>query len=92
MVFKNVLWPSLGVLGGSLGVLGTNLVNLSGHAGGQCWRAGRQSGRAALINPVCYTREATTLLVQLDVLCIVAGKQQEHTSIYIIIYNIYIYI
>ena len=30
-------------------------------------------------NPACYTRGATKLLVQLDVLCNVAGKQQEHT-------------
>ena len=32
------------------------------------------------INPVCYTRDATEWLVQLDVLCIVAGEQQEFAS------------
>ena len=39
------------------------------------------------INPACYTRGATKLLVQFDVLCIVAGEQQELTSIYIYIYK-----
>ena len=34
-----------------------------------------------LINPVCTTRDATKLLLQFEVLCNVAGKQQEHTSI-----------
>ena len=28
----------------------------------------------APINPMCCTRDATTWLVQLDVLCVVAGK------------------
>ena len=34
---------------------------------------------------MCYTRCTTKLLVQLDVLCIVAAKQQECTSIYYVI-------
>ena len=34
----------------------------------------------------CYTRYATKLLVQLDVLCIVAAKQQECTSTFLFQY------
>ena len=48
---------------------------------------------AVLINTVCCTRGATRSFVQLDMLCIVAGEQQEFASIYRYIYMyIYIYI
>jgi hypothetical protein len=41
-------------------------------------------GTPTPINPVCYTRDATKLLVQFDVQWIVAGVQHKHTSIYIL--------
>jgi hypothetical protein len=44
-----------------------------------CFIAGKQLEHT-LSQPACYTRDATKLLVQLDVLCNVAGKQLELTS------------
>jgi hypothetical protein len=61
----NVLECSLGMLGCVLDVLGRSLGMLG------C-SAEAQSGPAVVTNPACYTRDATKLLVQLDVLCNVA--------------------
>ena len=54
-----------------------------GHASGQNQGVLSASPNAPRpINPVCYTRGATKLLVHFDVLFHVAGKQQEHTSLF----------
>ena len=55
----NVLWRSLGMLGRSSDVLGCSLGVL-----------GRNLIVLGLIDLACYTRGATKLLVQFDVLCI----------------------
>ena len=70
------------MLGTILGVLETNLDTL-GH---DLAMFRTNLDVPAPINPVCCTRGATKWLVQLDVLCIVAAKQQEIASIYIFIY------
>ena len=57
----------LDMLGASVGVLRLSLDRASRSAP---WP----------IKPMSYTRDATELLLQFNVLCNVAGKQQEHTS------------
>ena len=90
---KTILGRSLGVLGRSLGMLGRSLGVLGrsfGCAVWACW-VGWVGGWGGWVggwvggwgNGACYTRGATKLLVQLDVLCNVAGEQQESASTYI---------
>ena len=54
---------------------------ISGWVGVGGWMGGWVVG--AWGNGACYTRGAAKLLVQLDVLCNVAGVQQESASTYI---------